>query len=83
MSVETRSRVDPVLPPDVTLRVPGLYRAQGLVTALLASIVLAGINYRLDRAHGRRRRYRHAPPVPERLREDIGLPPPLPRLPEW
>jgi hypothetical protein len=82
MSVQTKGRIDPALPTDITPRVPIVYRRQGGFASLLASIVAVGANYRLDRAH---RRYRsgYAPPIPDYLREDIGLPPLPPTFHQW
>jgi hypothetical protein len=82
MSVQTKDRIDPVLPTDITVRVPTTYRKQGVSASLLGAIIAVGANWRLDRAH---RRYRsgHAQPVPDWLRDDLGLPPLPPKLPEW
>jgi hypothetical protein len=82
MSVQTKDRIDPVLPSDVTPRVRTFYRRHGVIASLLASIVAVGANYRLDRAHGRYKSG-YAPPVPDHLRQDIGLAPLPPKLPEW
>jgi hypothetical protein len=82
MFVQSKDRIDSVLPTDITLRVPNVYRRPGIVASLLIGIVAVGAKYRLDRAH-RRHRSAYAPPVPAHLREDIGLPPLSPKLPEW
>jgi hypothetical protein len=55
---------------------------QGMVAVLLASIVAAGVNFRLDPSRRRHRRH-YGPPSADLLREDIGLLPLPPRLPEW
>lgn len=78
MSVQIKDRP---LPTDVTLRVP-VYRRQGIIASLVAAIAAFAANRRLRRA-ARRHRSGAAPPVPDWLREDLGLPPLPPRLPEW
>jgi hypothetical protein len=83
MSVQIKDRVDnPVLPTDITLRVPAIARKPGNIASLLGAIIAVGANWRLDRAH---RRYRsgRAPHVPDHLRDDLGLPPLPPKLPDW
>ncbi len=82
MSVQTKGRIDPVLPTDITPRVPVVTRRQGAFASLLASIVAVGANYRLDRAHGRYKSG-YAPPIPDYLRQDIGLPPLPPKIHQW
>jgi hypothetical protein len=82
MSVEINDRIDPVLPTDITVRVPTTYRKQGVTASLLGAIIAVGANWRLDRAHKRYKSGR-APHVPDWLRDDIGLPPLPPKLPEW
>ena len=82
MSVQIKDRLDPVLPTDITVRVPVAYRRQGVIASLFAGVIAVGANWRLDRAH-KRHRSGYAPLPPHWLREDIGLPPLPPTLPEW
>ena len=82
MSVQTKDRIDPVLPTDITVRLPTTYRKQGVTASLLGAIIAVGANWRLDRAHKRYRSGR-AQPIPDWLRDDLGLPPLPPKLPEW
>jgi hypothetical protein len=72
---------DSALPSDVTLRAPA-YRRKGIIAALVAAGAALLANRKLRRASHRYRSGR-APPVPDWLREDVGLPP-LPRkFPDW
>jgi hypothetical protein len=82
MSVQAKDRIDPVLPTDITVRVPTTYRKQGVTASLLGAIIAVGANWRLDRAHKRYRSGR-TPAVPDWLRDDLGLPPLPPKLPQW
>jgi hypothetical protein len=83
MSVQIKDRVDnPVLPTDITLRVPAVARKPGGIASLLGAIVAVGANWQLDRAH-KRHRSGYAPPIPDYLREDIGLPPLPPKWHQW
>jgi len=59
-----------------------VYRRKGILASLLSAVAAFLANLRLRRA-SRRYRSGKAPPVPEWLREDIGLEPLPPRLPDW
>jgi hypothetical protein len=72
---------DSPLPTDITHRVP-VYRRKGIVASLVAAVVTLGANRRLSRA-SRRYRSGNSPPVPDYLRQDIGLSPLPPKLPDW
>ena len=69
------------LPTDVTLRVPAIYRRRGIIASLFSVIGTWLANRRLDRA--RRPDLRFPENIPPWLREDIGLPPPPPRIRTW
>ena len=82
MSVQLKDRAnEPALPTDITLRAP-IYRRQGIIASLVASLAGLAANRRLKQLS---RRYRTAglPPVPDYLREDIGLPPLPPPITQW
>ena len=79
---------DRPLPTDITLRVPEvprpagtIYRRQGVIASLVSAAFAPLVEWR----GWRRKRWRSGaePPVPDWLREDVGLPPAPPRLPEW
>ena len=82
MSVKSTSRIDqPVLPTDITPRAP-IRARQGIVASLVSALVALTANRRLRRA-SRRYRSGNSPPVPDYLREDVGLPPLPAPLPNW
>lgn len=82
MSFDTKDQVfDRPLPSDITLRVP-VYRRRGVIASLIGALVAFRANRRLRWAARRHRSYR-APPIPDHLRADIGLPPQPQRLPNW
>jgi hypothetical protein len=74
---------NPALPSDVTLRAP-IYRRRGVIASLIATFAARAS---ADRQLGRiTRRYRRQPgpfDIPDYLREDIGLAPLPPKLPQW
>lgn len=78
---------DPPLPTDITLRVPvvprrtAIYRHEGIIASLVSAVVAHLVDWRLRRKD--RRRSGASPPVPDWLREDVGLPPAPPRFPDW
>lgn len=77
---------DPPLPSDITLRVPAIhrqrniYRREGVIASLVSAVVAHLVDWRLRRKG--RRRSGASPPVPDWLREDVGLPPAPPKLPD-
>lgn len=72
---------DRPLPSDITMRVP-IYRRRGIIASLIGAIVTYRANRRLRWAAKRYRTY-VAPPLPDYLREDIGLPRLPPPPPTW
>lgn len=88
MSLNFESRPhDPPLPSDITLRVPvvyrqkSIYRREGIVISLVSAFAAHLVDWRLRRKD--RSRSGASPPVPDWLREDVGLPPAPPKFLDW
>lgn len=70
------------LPTDVTLRTT-IYRRRGVIASLIFTALAAWSARRQLKAITRHYRRKPLAPIPEYLREDIGLPPLPPRSPTW
>jgi hypothetical protein len=75
-------RYDRPLPSDITMRTP-VYRRRGVIASLIADALAAWSARRQLRRITRQYRGLSPQPIPDYLREDIGLPPLPKRLPNW
>jgi hypothetical protein len=77
MFIDKDFRSDRPLPSDISLRNP-IYRSRGIVASLFSRVAVAWGKWREEQEL--RRLAAEADHLPDRLREDIGLPPAPPPL---